>query len=52
MPNDIARVNAVIEKGIKIVPKRASKMPAIKVFPDPYLSAIIPAKGDIAPSTN
>ena len=41
-----------VEKGIKIVPKRASKMPAIKVFPDPYLSAIIPAKGDIAPSTN
>ena len=48
-PKDIDKVNAVVEKGISRVPKRMSKIPIIKVFPEPYLSAIIPPKGDIAP---
>ena len=51
-PREIAKVNAVVEKGIRIVPKKASRIPNVKVFPDPYLSATIPLNGDIAPTTN
>ena len=48
-PNAIDRVNAVVEYGIRRVPKRLSKIPNVKVLPEPYLSAIIPPNGEIVP---
>ena len=41
-----------VEYGMRSIPKSANKIPIIKVFPVPNLSAIIPPNGDIAPTTS
>ncbi len=52
MPREIDSVSGFVEIGIKMQPNIVSKTPKVKIFPVPYLSAIIPEKGATAPITS
>ena len=52
IPSAIDRLIGLVENGMKRHPSNDKRIPVERVFPEPNLSAIIPANGDIKPMTS